>query len=446
MAGFGLLMTLLILARGGGYLVVVPRLAFVVPLAVVGTVTVLVALGAGRYRIDAVGWLGVVVVAGFAWNFVVYWLKFGGGTWDLLLLLAKPTGIDFRDGVYRPAEAFSTAVSGWPPLTLYLGRPFTLLDFPTAYLVQVGILVALALVAAALSAALAGKAAFAPDPSGEHRPLDVKLLAVVMGLWLVTSYGFMFEVERGNIDLYALVFALLAVWYALRSPKSAWPSAVLLAVAIGLKLYPAILVVILVWRYKWRALLPLVVSVAAVMLAAGPANLRHSFATLDANQGRQILWWGNHSSTALAHILRDTTGWAPSWIGRPLLLVPCALWVLTLAILVKRGWSDRHAVVAAAASVPLMGIVPSLSNDYRLVLCVFPLAVLVALIGTMRREPEAAWVLLFGVLALAMMLLARSSLVVAPSLQGSKYALLVLLQGLLLAVTLLTRDAEGAES
>ncbi|MFA4964177.1 MAG: glycosyltransferase family 87 protein [Thermoleophilia bacterium] len=445
-AAFGSGMTAVVLARGGGYYVVVPRLAYLLPLAVVGAIAGLAALGVARNALSVAGWLGLIVAAGFAWNFLVYAFKFGSGVWGVLLPLAHPTGIDFRDGLYDPAAAFSTLHSGWPPLTLLLGRPFTLVSFSTAYIVQVALLVALGLAAAALSGVLAAKAAFVRGLPGRGRAVGAKALALVMALWLVTSYGFMYEVERGNIDLYALVFSLLAVWLMIRFPRSAWLPAAVLAIAIGLKLYPAVLVVLLVWRYRWRALLPGAVSVLAVLLIAGPANLRDSFATLGAVQAnRASLGWSNHSSAALAHILQNITGWAPEWVGYPLLLVPLAVWGFTLVTLVRRGWSDRNAIVAAAASVPLMGIVPSISHDYRLVLCVFPLAVLTAMVATMRREPGVVWPLLFGMLALTVILLARSSLVVAPSLQASKYALLVVVQALLLVVVLMTgREATPA--
>jgi len=442
---YGLFMTVLVLARGGGYYVVVPRLAYVLPLAVVGTVAALAALDVAGERVSAVGWLGLIVAAGVGCNFLVYWLKFGSDVWGLLLPLAHPTGIDFRDGLYDPAAAFSTVQSGWPPLTLLVGRPFTLFSFSTAYLIQVAALVAIALGSTVLSAVLAVKAAFEPDLSGQQRQIDARLLGFVMGLWLLTSYGFMYEVERGNIDLYALLFSLLSVHLAIRLPKSPWPSSAMLAIAIGLKLYPAVLVVILLWRYRWRAVLPVAAGVLAVMLVAGPANLRDSFGTLGKVESNVVaLWWGNHSAAALDHVLQGTTRWAPSWLGYPLLVVPLTLWAVTLVILVRRGWSDRGAVVAAAACVPLMGIVPSISHDYRLVLCVFPLTVLAATVSTMRREPGAVWTMLFGVLALAMIFLGRSSLVVAPSLQASKYTMLVVVQLLLLAVVLMTGQSERA--
>ena len=147
-------------------------------------------------------------------------------------------------------------------------------------------------------------------------------------------------------------------------------------------------------------------------------------------------------------MLRQATGWAPSWIYVPLLLIPLALWALTLLLLLRRGWSDRRAVLAAAACVPVMGVVPAISHDYKLVLYVFPLAVLAAVIATMSRRDLAVWSALFGLLALAMMFLSRSSLVIVPSLQGSKYALLVLLQLLLLVVVWETEQgaAEPAQA
>jgi hypothetical protein len=439
----GLLMTALVLARGGGYYVVVPRLALVVPLAVVGIVCALATARVGRTAMNAVAWLGVIALGGLAWNVLTYSFKFHNAVWSVLIPRIHPVGVDFRDGLYRPAAIFSTAHSGWPPLTLLLGKPFTLVSLSTGYAIQAAILVACALGATVLSAKLAMKVAgAAPRAEGgagaplpgalRERALDAPLLALVMGQWLFTSYGFMYEVERGNIDLYALVLSLLAVWAMLRS-RSPWLPALLLAGAVGLKLYPAILLIVLLWRYRRRALLPAIVTTAAALLAAGPANLRSSVTSLDALQGNvHAEWWGQTSATAMTHVLHAHAGWAPSWVGYPLIAVPLALWAVTMVVLLRRGWSERGAVLAAAACVPPMAIVPAVSNDYKLVLCVFPLAVLAVLLSGMNRRPALVWAALFGVLAWVMIFLARSTMLVAPSLQGSKYTLLVVLQALLL--------------
>ena len=269
----GWILSALVLARGGGYFVVVPHLAFVLPLAVVGTVTALAAFGAGRPAVNPVLWLAVIAAAGVAWNFLVYWFRFGGDTWGLLIPLAHPTGIDFRDGLYDPARAFTTISSGWPPLTLILGKPFTLFGFATAHVIQVVILVVLAVASVVLSALLAVKAAVGGGDGLGERRVDARQLGLVAGLWLFTSTGFIYEIERGNIDLYALFFALLAVWLMLRLPRSPWWPTLALAVSINLKLYPGVLLVLLLWRYRWRAIVPALVTNVVLLLIAGPRNL-----------------------------------------------------------------------------------------------------------------------------------------------------------------------------
>ncbi len=102
--------------------------------------------------------------------------------------------------------------------------------------------------------------------------------------------------------------------------------------------------------------------------------------------------------------------------------------------------------MVSAACIPVMCTFPSISNDYRLVLLVFPLSVLAAVTAAMRRDGGPLWALLFMAVGFEFFLLARSSRVVAPSLQGSKFALIVGLQLLLLIVGALEgRVTDGGE-
>jgi len=133
--------------------------------------------------------------------------------------------------------------------------------------------------------------------------------------------------------------------------------------------------------------------------------------------------------------------------------VPLALFAFTIVVLVRRGWSDRGAVFAAAACVPLMTLVPAVSHDYKLVLLVFPLAVLAVAVATTERVSAVLRSVLFLVLGLTTIFLARSTLLPLPfdklplfmRLQN-KYPLLLLAQVLLLAVVLLSgRDMAALE-
>jgi hypothetical protein len=267
------------------------------------------------------------------------------------------------------------------------------------------------------------------------RPFEVWQIGLLGGLWLCTSYGFMFEIERGQLDLYALFFALLAAWLLLARPQGSpwWPS-LALALAINIKAFPGLLAVVLLWRYRWRAVVPLLVTNLSLILSAGPGNVRHFVerrAWLETSTSSR--GWVNNSAWSLAHTLHGVSSW-PGAIWLVFIGSSALLWLATLIVVMRRGWNARRAVLVSAACIPVMCTFPSISNDYRLVLLVFPLSVLAAATAAMRRDGGPLWALLFMAVGFEFFLLARSSRVVAPSLQGSKFALIVGLQLLLLIV------------
>jgi hypothetical protein len=142
-------------------------------------------------------------------------------------------------------------------------------------------------------------------------------------------------------------------------------------------------------------------------------------------------------------VIARSFGLPQSWLACALLVLPLALWALTVTIVIRRGWSDRGAVEVAAACVPPMSLAPAVSHDYKLVLLVFPLTVLAAWLVTVEPRTSARWSLLFVAVALEMVLLARSTLLTTAAVLGplawipadlaaNKYPLLVLLQVLML--------------
>jgi hypothetical protein len=437
-AAAGWALTVVVLVRGGTIERLAVDLVPALPLAVIGTVT---ALAAWRRSINIALWLGIVVAAGALVNMVLFIFVAGSEIWPYLLPPAD-WGADFRDGLYVPAQAFDVSLGGWPPLTLLLGWPFTLVGFSTAFVVQVALVACAAVVSGVLSAVLAMK--MLPEGASRHAgfgqgPVDVQSLGIVFAVWLLTSYGFMYELWRGNVDLYALVFCLLAVWAAIELPRSPWWPAVALAVAINLKLYPAILLALLFWRYRLRAVVPVLVTNAVLLMIAGPVNLWRLVTWLTTmNPGARPMVYGDMGAAAAAAGLRESTTWAPDWVGVPLLIVAVALWAVTALVLMRRGWSDDRAVLLAAASVPPMAVLPTLSNDYKLVLFVFPLAVLAAAVaGSDLQRKRMAWCLSFGVVAWLMVYLARTTAAhPGGGLIGSKYSLAVLVQVVLLVATL----------
>ena len=444
---YGLISCTLVLNRHGHLQFFMQHLAFALPLSVTGAITLFAALDLGRSEREAGLWLAVVC-GGALINVLPYAIKYGGGMWNKLIPRAPIHGDDLRNGLVLPARAFNAARAGWPPLTLWLGKLFTLLDWRAAYVLQFVILLALAVTATWLSVTLAARVADCADHRTERQDMPWMFFAAMLG-WLLTSYGFFYEIERGNIDLYALVFALLAILLTLRT-RTAWLPSLCLAVAVNLKIYPAILAVVLLWRYRLRAVLPLVVFCGVFALSAGVGNLRGFVSKIGRMAGRNShLGSGGNSAASFVYVLhhlRHLGHRVPGGLAPLLLLASLALWAATLAVLVRRGWSERGAVMAAAACVPVMCTVPSISNDYKLVLFVFPLAVLCLALATMKRSPGARWSALFLALAMEMVVLARSSQPLRPSIMGSKFVAIVLLQVLMLLVVLLQRDTRHSET
>ena len=445
--GPAVILALLVLSRGGAYLAVLHDLQWFVPLAVVGIATAAATGRLGAGRVNAVAWLLLIVLAGVGWNFLVYAYKLGRGVFALLLPLVHPTGIDWRVGIFAAGKSFSNAESGYPPFTLWLGKAFAATSPSTGYVIQICLLVGFAVGSATLCATAAR--AWLPDTResklGEEKslgagerlkyPFAAWQIGLSGGLWLATSYGFMFEIERGQLDLYALFFALLAVWLLLqRAQGSPWWPSLALALAVNIKAYPGVLAVVLLWRYRWRALLPLLVTNVALLLCAGPANLIHFFVRRARLEGSTFpRGWVNNSAASLAQTLHEVSRW-PGWLWSVFLAASALLWIATLVVVMRSGWSARRAVLVSAACFPVMCTFPSISNDYRLVLLVFPLCVLAAATATMRGDGGPLWTLLFMAVGSEFFLLARSSRLIAPSLQGSKFALIVGLQVLLLIV------------
>lgn len=437
----GTVLSAVVVAHGGGFDVVLSRLEITLALVFVGAVTAFADRDRRRAPGTTLGWLGAIIIGGVCLNSLPMLLQYGEGALGLIVPFFLPHGNDFRVGLYEPAAAFSSASSAWPPLTLVLGRPFTLLGPGPAYVTQVAILFALAAAAAALSATLATEVSSQPDFNGTAEKaadnVGAVKVSVLLGLWLVTSYGFGFEVERGNVDLYALVFALLSMWLLVRHPGRLWLTAICLALAINIKLYPAVLLAPFLWRHRWRALVPIMVTNAGLLLIAGPGNAASFVGNLGSMQASPFLWVGNHSAASYGSILATVTGIGAKRLEYMLLVLSIGCWALTMVVLVRRDWSPRRAVMAAAAGVPVMCTIPAVSHDYKLVLLVFPLAVLSAVLADGGKVRSRLWSLPFALLGLELVLLSRSTLLVAgPPLIANKFPEILALQLLLLWASL----------
>ncbi len=363
-----------------------------------------------------------------------------------LFPLLNPVGADFRAGVYFPG---SLLVSGkdpyvgsglwYPPFSALLLLPYQIFDVAQAYSIHVVVVVLLTIASVWMSIRIAGlTVGIGASSSGAgDRGTSIPLLLSLTFLTL-SSYGFLFSVERGNIDAYPLALCLAGLWVLVRYPKRLWLQVILFSAAAHLKVYPAVLLPLLVWKHGWRSLPPIVVVNTVLLFCLGTGPALRFVETLSGVAAYPGVWVGNHSAASFGQMLNGFMGerWGLAIPGVDLVILPLAIWSTSALMLFRRGYSSSGATWLFALSIPLMNLIPSISHDYKLVLLVAPFAMLLtALLGeyvTSGRRAALAQI----ACACGLLILVSVSYTVVPPVLGNKYPFILALQLLLAWVAL----------
>lgn len=375
-------------------------------------------------------------------NVAMAWIGLGQWAWRAPAYFPSmsPIGADFRAGAYEAARHFSNAGSAWPPFTVVLGLPYLLLREDAAYVVHVCVLIALnvAAVWTAVSVVRTRDDGGAPLCGATGTPV-VGLLAPAFAVWLFLASGFLLSLERGNIDAFPAFVAMLGLWSMVRRPTSVWIPAIAFSLAAEIKVYPAVLFLLLIWRFRWKSILPLVVCNLILALSAGPRNLTNYVHSGTRSMAQGADWVGNSS----AHSFSTWVTWLrPSYLLQLPVSLLIAIPLVVLALTAGRLWSRRDhsaTVLMFCAMIPLMCAVPSVSHDYKVVLFAGPAVLLVALLlrHVGRGTAESWWMLLTLLLALFMIARAPGQLVdysvnverfIWPAVLMNKYPAILLFQ------------------
>jgi hypothetical protein len=359
-----------------------------------------------------------------------------------LFPLISPMGADFRDGVYFPGsllvmgkDPYVGSGLWYPPFSALFLLPYQIFDAAQAYSIHVFVLVLLTIASVWSSIRIAGlavnKGASSHETSehGTTIPLFLSLTFLTL-----SSYGFLFSVERGNIDVYPIVLCLAGLWVLVRYPKRLWLQVICFSAAAHLKVYPAVLFPLLVWKHGRRSLLPIVVVNAVLLFCLGPGPALHFIETLSGVAASPGVWVGNHSAASFSQMLNGFLGerWGLAIPGAALVILPLAISLASAFVLFRRGYSASGATWLFALSVPLMDLIPSTSHDYKLVLLGAPFAMLLTiLLGeyvTSGRRVALAQI----VGACGLLILLSVSYTSVPPVLGNKYPFILGAQLLLL--------------
>ena len=295
-----------------------------------------------------------------------------------------------------------------------------------------------------LLAALIG---FVLPVDGERQMERVGLVGmcfVTVTFFQFFGYPLEFALERGNYDSLALFAMGMGVWLSTRPKAGVWTPVLFFSLAVHLKVYPAVLLGIPLWRHRWRAVLPILAINLVLLFWFGLDRGVEFLQGLYVYSRNPYIWVGNHSAVAFSDLVlkpmliprfgEKAAGLFSAFLT---LGLPCGLWVHGAIRLVRRGFSPRNATLGFALSVPLMCILPSVSHDYKLVVTVVP--ALVALVFFCDRFVSAGgWSNAVGVIAtlVCLVVIAQSVLFPPVFFTANKFPLLLILQGLTYFVVL----------
>ena len=284
-----------------------------------------------------------------------------------------------REWVVNGVSLYKDYLIYYPPLYGIFFAPLTLLSHPAAYL-----LVTLIGLASYLFTSLV-----LPLLQLPRKNLAIILMFFISGL---LSYGVLFELERGQFNLLALLLVLLAVYLFHYHSEYRWFAYLFFSIAVQLKTFPLIFIVMLIkdWRDWKNNILRMaglgLFNFALLFILGWQTFYEFVQSTLYQIQTPDALTWvGNHSIKAYVYNLgQGTLGAFPpaqaAWLNQNsgllnnllmLYFAVCFLSILVSAY-VRREVGLNSALLLACALGSLA--IPAVSNDYKLSLLAAPMA------------------------------------------------------------------------
>lgn len=325
----------------------------------------------------------VWVLIGFAASYLFFFVQpvfLSSNTMNFIEYVPalKPIGIDLKQMLEYSETLFVKGQSPYigfnlyPPLASVLFAPLLSLKYQAAYravtFISLSCYAAMTLVLPALRAK-------------QISPLI--LLFFVTGLF---SYGFQFELERGQFNVIAVFLCFLSVWmfHSVRAP-SFWVYLPFIA-AVQLKIYPLIFILMFIRDWKdWKGNLKRLAALTAInfglFFALGARVFTDFIAAVQKQTTDLDVWQGNHSIFSFAEYVSRKAGeqglaWADMF-SSPMQYVLLALTLVCIvAILIqayRRKEGGLNADLLLACSLGAL-LIPSVSHDYKLSLLAAPAA------------------------------------------------------------------------
>lgn len=231
-----------------------------------------------------------------------------------------------------------------------------------------------------------------------------KNLGMIMLVFLtgLISYGFQFELERGQYNVFTFLLCLLAIYIFHYHRKYRIFAYLIFSLSIQLKIYPAIFIVMFVDEWKdWKTIIRRFVGIGIfnflfLFIMGGRIFLDfiRSVTTQLATPGWQ--WNGNHSIKAfVGSFVNDGLGIIPSqrltglqqhsgWLSMSLLLIFLASFVF--AIMVSHSRREQCIDPYLLLTCMIGALIIPISNDYTLSILAAPMAIFLSALSELKNS------------------------------------------------------------
>jgi hypothetical protein len=288
-----------------------------------------------------------------------------------------PIGIDLKQALSHSEELFIaktspyTGSSLFPPLTYILFGPLLAVDLPKGYLIITIISIICYIFITFLF----------PLWTNRQKPLSpLLILFFVSGLF---SYGFQFEIERGQFNVITMFLCLVSIWIYHYHHKYRYLAYSMFSLSIQLKVYPAIFIVVFIrdwkdWKNNIKRFLGLGACNFALLFILGPRIFVDFVIRVKAHMTDPFIWIGNHSIRSFETLAASTrfSWWAKedSGLAQVLLFAFVAVCIFLIMVQAYRQKQDGiNPYLLLACTIGAM-LIPSESHDYKLSILAAPVA------------------------------------------------------------------------
>jgi hypothetical protein len=287
----------------------------------------------------------------------------------------------------------------YPPLASVLFTPLLGFEFSVAYKIVTLVNVFFYILMTLILPLRIGK---------ERQVTSLLMLFFITGLF---SYGFQFELQRGQFNVIATVSCFVAIWIYHNHNRYRCLAYLLFTISIQLKVFPAIFIVMFItdwhdWKNNIKRFLVLSIVNFALFFVLGTSVFIEFIKAIIAQSVNPSIWVGNHSIrsfvTSVSNIASQH-GWP--WVNDHSGLVQltflafiavCIFLIMIQAYRQKQNGVNSHLLLACTIGALL---IPPVSHDYKLSILAAPVAIL---LSDMSSFPEGVirsrWLFIFMLL------------------------------------------------